>query len=79
MTMESKRKITLLLPLRILAAFDEVAKRQLGIGRNAFFAMAALLLLAKITPMLTAKRRSSLLNELEEAFSQVISEARKTA
>jgi DNA-binding ferritin-like protein len=62
-----------------LAAFDEVAKRQLGIGRNAFFAMAALLLLAKITPMLTAKRRSSLLNELEEAFSQVISEARKTA
>jgi len=79
MTMESKRKITLLLPLRILAAFDEVAKRQLGIGRNAFFAMAALLLLAKITPMLTAKRRSSLLNELEEAFSQVIAEARKTA
>jgi len=79
MTMESKRKITLLLPLRILAAFDEVAKRQLGIGRNAFFAIAALLLLAKITPMLTAKRRSSLLNELEEAFSQVIAEARKTA
>jgi DNA-binding ferritin-like protein len=79
MMMESKRKITLLLPLRILAAFDEVAKRQLGIGRNAFFAIAALLLLAKITPMLTAKRRSSLLNELEEAFSQVIAEARKTA
>lgn len=77
--MEAKRKITLMLPLRILAAFDEVAKRQLGIGRNSFFAIASLLLLAKITPMLTAKRRSSLLNELEEAFSQVISEARKTA
>lgn len=77
--MESKRKITLMLPLRILAAFDEVAKRQLGIGRNAFFAVAALLLLAKITPMLTAKRRSSLLNEMESAFAQVIAEARKTA
>jgi len=74
-----KRKITLLLPLRILAAFDEVAKQQLGIGRSAFFALSALLLLAKIAPMASARRRSSLLTELETEFNALMVEARKAA
>jgi len=38
-----------------------------------------LLLLARITPMLGGKRRSSLLNELETVFTGVIAEARKAA
>jgi len=75
----TKRKITLQLPLPILSTFDEVAKQQLGIGRSAFFSLGALLLLARITPMLGGKRRSSLLNELETVFTGVIAEARKAA
>lgn len=77
--MEGKRKIALVLPLRILASFDEVAKWHLGIGRSAFFALGALLLLAKIAPILAPKRRLALLNDLQEMLLAEIEKARKSA
>jgi len=74
-----KRKITLMLPLQILATFDELAKRQLGIGRNSFFALSALLLLVELSPMVESKRRLMLLDDLEKMFVKAIGEARKAA
>ena len=77
--MEAKRKVTLLLPLRVLSAFDDVAKRQLGIGRNAFFAMAALMLLAKLATLMVPQKRAMLLKELESEFQTIIQKAGKAA
>ena len=74
-----RRKITLQLPLPLLATLDELSKRQLGIGRNSFFSLAALLLLIKMTPILPGKKRSSLLKEIEDTFNLEIERARKDA
>ena len=62
-----KRKITLLIDVEVLELIDEVAKRRLGVGRNAFLALAgvsAALPFASIIPR--PKRRQSL--EKLEAF-----------
>jgi len=74
-----RRKITLLIPVKILMAFDELAKRQLGVGRNSFFAIAALMLLAKMCPILPGKKRSTLLNDIQNEFDLLMTELRKTA
>lgn len=76
--MADKRKITLQIPLRVLAAFDEVAKRQLGIGRNAFFSMAALMMLAKLATILGPKKRAAILRDLEADFKAIVEKAGKT-
>ena len=77
--METKRKVTLQIPLRILGAFDEVAKRQLGIGRNAFFSMAAIMLLAKLATLAAPKKRATLLKELDSEFQLLLEKAGKAA
>lgn len=77
--METKVYVTLRLPYRALAAIDEVAKRQLGIGRSAFFAMAGVMLLAKVSTLLVPKRRATLLKELEAEFQAIVQEATKAA
>jgi len=77
--MEEKRKITLQIPISLLSKFDEVAKNQLGIGRNSFFALAAVLLLAKTTPILGAKRRSQMIKELGDVLSTIVADSGKAA
>jgi hypothetical protein len=79
MSNQSRVKVTLQIPTPILAAFDAAAKSQLGIGRNAFFTIAAVLLLVKMTAILSPKKRITLLLELEEEFDRVLVKARKTA
>jgi len=77
--MAAKRKVTLQIPLRILGAFDEVAKRQLGIGRNAFFSMAAIMLLVKLATLAAPKKRSILLKELDSEYQSLLEKAGKAA
>jgi len=77
--MESKRKVTLQIPLRVLEAFDESAKRQLGVGRNAFFSIAAIMLLAKLATLLGPKKRATLLKELDSEFQSILLDAGKAA
>ena len=77
--MEARRKVTLQIPVRILGVFDEVAKRQLGVGRNAFFSIAALMLLAKLATLSAPKKRALLLKEMESAFQAILVRAGKAA
>jgi len=77
--MESRRKVTLQIPLRVLSVFDEVAKRQLGIGRNAFFSLGAILLLAKLAPLTAPKKRALLLKDLDSELQMIFLKAGKAA
>lgn len=71
--------VTLRLPPGVLAMIDAVAKAQLGIGRSAFFAMAGIMLLAKMSTLLVPQRRAVLLKELEAEFQEIAQEASKAA
>ena len=79
--MESKTrvKVTLQIPRQALAVLDEVAKEQLGIGRNSFFMIATTLLLVNMVVMTPAKKRLDVLKKLEEEVLRVFEKARKDA
>jgi len=74
-----RRKITILVPVDLLGQLDVVAKRNLGVGRTSFFCLAAVLLLAQLGQSLPAKKRLSLLSELQLLWDRAMTEARKMA
>jgi len=78
-TNRSRVKVTLQIPRQALAVLDDVAKEQLGIGRNSFFTIAAVMLLVKMIAMAPAKKRAALLKELEEEAQSAFEKARKDA
>ena len=74
-----RKKITLHLPSEIVGEVDLACKRYLGIGRNAFFVVGSILLLAKLTPFLNKTKRSVLLALLDSEWKTIVEDARKTA
>ena len=74
-----RRKVTLMVPQALMGMVDDVAKRTLGIGRNSFFCLGGMLLIAKLTPILPTKKRLILLGELETEWQKIMEEARKAA
>lgn len=73
-----KRKITAHLPITLALRMDELVHKQLGIKRNAFIAMSVSFMLAKLVPMLTAKKREQVLRDIEKSFEETMAEARRT-
>lgn len=72
-------KVSLLVPYKILQAFDDIAKSKIGVGRSTFFNMGALMLLGKLTVLVAPKKRATLINDLEAEFQTIIAKARESA
>ena len=79
MEKQSRLKVAMMIPYRLVGAIDDVARLQLGVGRSAFFTIAAVMLLAQMAAMLPAKRRATLLKDLEEEFQRIVEKATKAA
>lgn len=74
-----RRKLTLMVPQALMGMVDDVAKRSLGIGRNAFFCLGGVFLLAKLAPILPLKKRTAMVAELEMEWQKIVAELRKAA
>lgn len=68
----NRRRVTLLFPDDLLGLVDGVSKRALGIGRNGFFCLSALLLCARLAPIVPLQKRQLLLQALEKEWAGLI-------
>lgn len=66
-----KRKITLFLEQEALELVDEVAKRRLGIGRNAFVTLAAISMALQFSSIIPKPKRRQSLEKFEAVLSEV--------
>lgn len=73
----SKRKITATLPVTLAMRMDEVVQKHLGIPRNHFLAMSVAFMLARLAPMLTAKKRVQVLRDVKKVFDDIMDESNK--
>lgn len=74
-----RRRLTVMVPQALMGLVDDVAKRYLGVGRNAFFCLGAMLLIARLSGTMDRKKRLDLLRELESVWQTIVDEARKAA
>ena len=74
-----RKQITLNLPKDLIDSVDLLSKRNLGVGRNAFFVLGGALLLVKLGHLLPQTKRSVLINYLDTEISAIMEKARKTA
>lgn len=66
-----KRKITLVVTQEALDLIDEVAKRRLGIGRNAFLTLAGIYLAVQFAAIVPKPKRKHSLEKLGEVLTEV--------
>jgi hypothetical protein len=74
-----KRKVTVMVPVGLMGVIDDVAKRWLGVGRNAFFCLGGMLLIAQLVKAMPQKKRLALLADLQTQWDAIMEEARKAA
>lgn len=74
-----RRKVTIMVPQMLMGTVDDVAKRYLGVGRNSFFCLGGVLLLAQLSKSMNQKKRHALLAELQTAWDEIMEDARQRA
>lgn len=74
-----RRKVTIMVPQALVGMVDDVAKRYLGVGRNAFFCLSGVLLIAQLSKSMAQKKRQALLSDLQTTWDEIMAEARKMA
>jgi hypothetical protein len=74
---KNRQQILLRIAPSTMSLIDIFAKRKMGIGRNAFFSLSALLLLTKLTGTIEGKKRMQIIKDLEETFKIELEKARK--
>jgi hypothetical protein len=72
-----RRKITIMVPQGLMGLVDDTAKRYLGVGRNAFFCLGGMLLIARLSLSMSQKKRATLISDLQTEWDALMVEVRK--
>lgn len=74
---EDRIKTDLRFPPELIDSVEQVTTA-LGIPKNAFFVLAASLLVLQLTPLLRTKSRKQLVMTMQDLFQKVVHEITKT-